>query len=416
MREFTGFDYLLIDAANNHDGGLDKLTFEDRIDWGLKHLDVLEVEAEGRHWKERPMYLKAVSAIRKAQQGIPTGHLVGFDAVCSGMQIMSAATGCIDGARATGLVDPDRRADAYTDGTNIMNAFLVKPLANLRDDMKQAIMTALYGSKKEPEAVFGEDTEELQIFWKALWKLAPGACELLEALLASWQPYALAHTWYLPDGCVSHVKHTEVYEDRIEVDELGHTTFTYQWKENCGVKWEKKNAANVVHSLDAYVLRSLVRRCNYDRELIEWAEQRCTQELLQRQLDPTQSPVCPDEQLQKYLERYDSSRMADVVIVNHLYDDSWQFLSTAHLKGLQQILQSMLAHKPFEIITVHDDFKCHANNMNDLRKHYRDILAEIADSEVLSDILGQLHGTQGKWVKKSTTLSGIIRRSQYALC
>ena len=67
------------------------------------------------------MYLKAVAAVRKAQAGTPTGHLVGFDAVCSGMQIMSALTGCHKGAHATGLVDPNHRADAYTDCTNLMS-------------------------------------------------------------------------------------------------------------------------------------------------------------------------------------------------------------------------------------------------------------------------------------------------------
>ena len=80
MNKYTGFDYLLIDAANHM--GLDKLTFEERIQWCRDHLDVLESltdKAESAY-----LYMKSVAAIRKAQQGIPTGHLVALDAVCSG--------------------------------------------------------------------------------------------------------------------------------------------------------------------------------------------------------------------------------------------------------------------------------------------------------------------------------------------
>ena len=110
MELFTGWQYLLIDVANQY--GHDKLLFGERIKWAEEHLDRLESMIDQAETK--PLYMKAVQAIRKAQQGIPTGHLVGFDACCSGVQIMSAITGCVAGATATGLVDPDVRADAYS--------------------------------------------------------------------------------------------------------------------------------------------------------------------------------------------------------------------------------------------------------------------------------------------------------------
>lgn len=120
MQTFTGWEYLLIDVANNF--GLDKLLFEERIAWAEGHLDQLETLAEFAETK--PLYMKAVQAIRKAQNGIPSGHLVGFDACCSGVQIMSAITGCVAGATATGLVDPNVRADAYSQTTEVMNVIL----------------------------------------------------------------------------------------------------------------------------------------------------------------------------------------------------------------------------------------------------------------------------------------------------
>lgn len=73
MKTYTGFQYLLIDASNQHSG--DKWLFEDRIQWATDNLDSpLNQLADTAETK--PLYMKAVQAIRKAQKGIPTGHLV----------------------------------------------------------------------------------------------------------------------------------------------------------------------------------------------------------------------------------------------------------------------------------------------------------------------------------------------------
>ena len=415
MKEFTGWEYLLIDVANGY--GKDKLRFEDRIQWTEDNLTQLEQLAEDRGtWKDKPMYLKAVMALRKAQQGIPTGHLVGFDAICSGMQIMSALTGCHAGANATGLVDPDRRADAYTDCTDIMSTDLGRTLPNMRLHVKNACMTHLYGSKAEPKKEFGADTPELQAFFKAMMTMAPGACELLDDLLNSWQPYALLHEWLLPDGYHSRVKVLQRKEHRIEVEELNKSSFTYVYYENEGEEKGVKNAANVIHSIDAYVLRSLIRRCNYDKDIIERALDAVTDQLFNRPFGEKQTDYWLTEEVTYYRDQYERSGMADAVIAEHINIATAQTLSTPHLRALKTVFENMLEHKPFEIVTVHDDFKCHPNNMNWLRKHYRNILAELADSEILSDIFTQLHGKPCTYQKKSTNLSTVIRNSNYALC
>lgn len=143
MQKFTGFEYLLIDVAGQY--GHDKLLFEERIQWAEKNLDQLESLVDQAETK--PLYMKGVQAIRKAQKGIPTGHLVGFDACCSGIQIMSAITGCEAGARATGLVDPNVRADAYASMTTTMNELLHNQGITVdvsRKQAKEATMTLEY--------------------------------------------------------------------------------------------------------------------------------------------------------------------------------------------------------------------------------------------------------------------------------
>ncbi len=137
MKSYTGAQYLMIDAATQY--GLSKQTFEQRIEWTKANLNNLESELPNA--KEKALYLKAVYAIRDAQAGIATGHLVGLDASSSGLQIMSACMGCETGALNTGLIDPNTMPDAYTTCTDTMNDLLTTAISVLRDDAKQAIMT-----------------------------------------------------------------------------------------------------------------------------------------------------------------------------------------------------------------------------------------------------------------------------------
>lgn len=415
MTPFSGYQYLLIDAANNY--GHDKMTFEKRIEWATQNINTLEALADTAETK--PLYRKAVMAIRKAQQGIPTGHLVGFDAVCSGVQLMSVLTGCTAGATATGLVDPNVRADAYTALTGAMNTILGGSLQVSRENAKRALMTSMYGSKATPKEIFGEDTPELNAFYKAATTVAPGAWELLQDLLASWQPGALSHVWKMPDGFDVRIKVMTKKDARIEVDELDHATFTYEFYENQGQAKGLSNAANVIHSVDAYVLRCIHRRCNYDPQVVSYVDQCLEAELIGRSLygQPSAQEVASfmDDQVAYYIEQYNRSGMPDAVILPYLDQANVTCLSQKHLEALAVIVTGMLEYAPFEVVSIHDEYKCHPNNMNHLRQQYINVLAELAESNLIGDILGQIHGTPGTYTKLSTDLGDKIRKSNYAL-
>lgn len=415
MKTFTGWQYLLIDAANNF--GLDKELFEPRIEWAEKHLHVLEDMAKDA--ENHPRFMKSVMAIRKAQQGIATGHLVGFDACCSGIQIMSAITGCEAGAYATGMINPNLRADAYSACTLEMNAILGGILDVSRKAAKDALMTAMYGSRKQPKIIFGTDTPELAAFYQAVQTICPGAYELLQELLMSWQPYALKHSWKLPDGYDAVVKVMQKIEgearNRIEVDELDHATFTYIWYENEGSKEGLSNVANVIHSIDAYILRCLIRLCNYDRQLITYVNSVVELELLSRTFNGAAAVIERDAKLDYYVTQYQRSQMPDITIAQHLTEFNVGQLDTTHLQQLRSLMESMLVYQPFEIVSIHDEFQCHANNMNHLRQQYINVFALLAESEILSDILGQLHNCTGKYPKRSKNLGQKIRQSNYML-
>ena len=410
MVSYSGWQWLLIDAANQY--GKDKLRFEERIEWAEANLQNLENLADQAETK--PLYIKAVMAIRKAQKGLPTGHMVAVDGVCSGAQLMSVLTGCVAGATATGLVDPDRRADAYTQLTDEMNKILGGVLSVSRKDAKQSLMTTLYGSKKTPETIFGKDTPEYKAFYQALQIVAPGAWALLQILLNSWNSYALFHAWKLPDGYDARVKVMGKKQVRIEVDELDHASFTYQFYENEGTKKGLSNAANVIHSVDSLVLKEMHRRCNYDKHAVQEAYVAIQAVLNQRKLGLAQ-PTEAEGKVAYYVEQYHRSTMASAVILPYLNQSTAAMLTTEHLEALLKITTGMLAHKPFPLVTVHDAFASHANNVNQVRWHYKEILADMAESNLLDDLLSQLYKEPCTFNKLSFNLPELIRNSNYAL-
>lgn len=351
MNLYSGFDYICIDVANQ--GYDDKKLFPERIQWVLDNFDNLELLNTPA--KERPLYLKAVMALRDACAGKEIGHLVGLDACCSGMQIMSALTGCIEGAKATNLINTGKRQDAYGLVTEAMCVELDGEVVVTRKDAKNAEMTHLYGSKAEPRGLFGEDTPELAAFYRANWIVCPGANELLSDALAMWQPFALAHSWKLPDNFHAHVKVMQTIETRIEIDELDKATCTYEYKVNEGKERDVKMAANAIHSIDGYVLRSMQRRCGYDLIVVTQAQKqldfewsgRMNEERVERIVDEVTAPH------HVYMERFDASNMVDAVILPYINQDTVGDLSDLHIEKLLHLCQLLLSHPPFDIITVH---------------------------------------------------------------
>lgn len=419
MQEFTGFEYLMLDVAGKF--GHDKWLFGQRLQWVKDNMSTLEELTPDSDPKERALFQKAVMVLRSVMAGNDTGHMVGFDACCSGVQIMSAMTGCIVGATNTGMVNPDERADAYGMLLKVMQHILQDYHAGkiTRAQAKDAMMTAFYGSKDRPKKIFGVDTPELAAFYEASAIIAPGAWGLLQELLSAWNPWAKKHSWKLPDGFDAVVKVMQKVEDcRVEVDELGGASFTYEFYVNEGSETGISLPANVTHSMDAYLLRSMHRRCNYDPAELFNALELCKTTLKLRASEAaTRVEAEEGTKIAYYIAQYERSTIADVVIMPYIDPVSVQCMSVEHMIKLVEIMETMVAHRPFKIVTIHDEFKCHANNMNWLRKHYVNIMADIADSEVLSDILNQLYGTVGGKAKKlSNNLGDLIRKSNYALC
>lgn len=413
MKTFTGIEYIAIDVANNF--GLDKAEFEDRIKWVQDNFSVLE-SLVSQVDEDPILYQKSVMALRRAVEGEEIGHLVPLDACCSGIQIMSALTGCHKGAKITGLIDPERRMDAYKFITDSMNMILkqmgIKNINVERKDAKDAIMPCTYGSQAKPKEYFGEG-KILDAFYQACHKEAKGAFELLEVLRKTWQRNALQHTWQLPDGFVAQVKVMQKVETRVHIAELFNYNMTIESKVNKGSEFGVSNVANVIHSVDAYLLRELIRRCNYNKNMTRKVYHIIKEHLESRK---PQQPLT-DEELKYYFNLANHHGTISVVIIPHITVDNVAQLHKGYLTDLLAVLEVMLSYEPFMVTTVHDAFACLPNNCNILRHWYREILAELADSDVLEYIIKQItHNPRYKFTKHSTNLAEKIRKSNYGIC
>jgi hypothetical protein len=75
-----------------------------------------------------------------------------------------------------------------------------------------------------------------------------------------------------------------------------------------------------------------------------------------------------------------------------------------------------LTDSGFDIVTIHDCFGARPKRMNMLRKHYINIFAELAASNILSDILSEITGEEIIVQKLSNDLAQeIARKAEYAL-
>lgn len=415
MKKYSAFEMICIDIANQ--GWDDKKLFEQRIEWVLQNFTRLTVIDTPK--KERPLYVKAVMALFDCCRDIASGHMVGLDATCSGMSIMSVLTKCYKGCLATNLIDPNVRNDAYTMVTAAASTHLKGDMVVSRQDAKDATMKGLYGSQAEPKKIFGEDTPELAAFYQGLQETAPGAVELLGDLRHAWQPFALAHGWILPDNYHAYVKVMVVQEARIEVDELDHSTFTHIYYINEGTESDLKLIANVTHSFDAYLLRSLVRRCNYDESIIRKAKN-----VLLREQAGRLSGNCDEEDLdgardmaEHLIVRWFACGVPDVRLLDYVTNESAAFMSDQHIEQMLRIADEMLSYRPFPVVTVHDEFKCHSNNCNQMRFHYVSILADLARGLALEDVYEQITGAVPTYANAmdGNELAELILNSNYAI-
>lgn len=387
MQKFTGSQYLKIDIASNF--GLDKKTWNERISWfDNNHHRLMELMPKA----DNPaLFFAGIQAWEAFKQGKPSGYPISLDATSSGMQILACLTGDRKAAELCNVVkyvadhggldfSPEAEAERR-DGYTVIYNYMVDQIGENakieRDDVKQAIMTSLYGSQAVPKEVFGEGIL-LQVFYNTMKALAPAAWELNEAFIDMWDSEALINSWVLPDNFHVHVKVMARIEETVHFMNQPFETF-----KNVNQATEKGRSlgANVTHSIDGMIVREIGRRCNYDPERIDqvW------------RVIESDEPVYLDgyehESMVKTLwNHYKESGYLSARILDHLDSVTMELVDRDRIIDLLGSLPDV----PFQVLMIHDAFRCLPNYGNDLREQYTIQLAAIAKSNMLQYLIRQI--------------------------
>ena len=164
---------------------------------------------------------------------------------------------------------------------------------------------------------------------------------------------------------------------------------------------------NVTHSIDAFILRCLIRYCSYDTE-----ETIAKRALIINELASRDSLAMTDDMLE-----VNSHCLAmgwiDITLLDSV---SLKEIPTNILESLLKDVERMLSHKSFPILPTHDCFSCHPNNVTTMRKWYNEILARLSESTVLQWILGQLYDDPNLQLEiYPEPISHLIREANYAI-
>jgi hypothetical protein len=401
VQTFTGREYLKIDIANNF--GLDKKQWDERIAW----FDENEADLHNLINKadEPALFYAGIKAWEDVKAGNPIGYMISLDATSSGLQLLAALTSDRKAAKLCNVVNNgDQRMDAYTAIYGEMLGAIGESSKISRDQCKDAIMTAFYGSTAMPKQIFGEGAL-LDTFYATMKSNAPAAWELNQAFLAMWDPEAIKNSWVLPDNFHVHVKIMSQVKESVN---FLNQPFDVFYNVNAPMEEGRSLSANTTHSVDGMVVREMVRRCNYDPQMVANVRY-CVDNADGLSIGKATGP--DDDLVLTLWDHYTNTGYLSARILQHLNMNNIGYVDAAVIR---ELLDS-LPDKPFKVISIHDCFRCLPHYGNDLRKQYNLQLQLIAKSNLLGSLISQIVGKTVHIGKLDPNLHVEILDSNYAL-
>lgn len=384
----------------------------DKLSWFQRALKARKAFAKGADWaietykpEDMNICAHAWKACEHMVEDKPVDHMVSIDATASGIQIASCITSDAKAMQLCNVINTGTRVDAYTVVHQQFGA--MKDIE--RKAIKQALMTMAYGSTAVPKKVFADD---YAAFMNYARKAIGGPMYVNDVLQALWKWDAPTHEWIMPDGF--EVKITSNGSTSISCQSpvgLVHATF---YEARAGEQ-ERGMGANTVHSLDAFVLREIVRMCNYDRMFIMRVE---------RSLDsPAQFNVSYDP-CQLGINIIDAWRSTGIIsarLLQVIHDEPeiLSLLRKDEITSLKKLVGQIRGRK-VQLLTIHDCFRCHPNDADDVMHYYRLVLANITRGNFLQYMVNTLARVPYQVISPSqeerNEVADLIMQSVYALC
>lgn len=394
LTTLTGTQYLQAEIACKHDKAFEKETWADR----LAHFHTLDLNDRKTYTKaSNPIGLRAaVKALMDTVNNKPSGYMISLDATSSGLQILSLLVSCPKSFNLCGG-DHDHCVDSYTTIYDAMNLHG----ALTRKQVKNAIMTSLYGSVAMPELTFGENVD---LFYETMEEMAPGAWDLNLGLQQLWDDIPGAdYDWVLPDNFHACIETKD--KDLVPFKFFGED-YALPVKTSGRPDFHKGLGPNLIHSIDGMVVREMFRRCMYKPERIMEVIQAITAEKQGSNLETKD-----DLMVATLWDHYKVTGFLSARILDHLNVENIGNVDSLVVANLVKTLPE----KPFDVVSVHDCFRAHPNYGNDLRRQYNYILADINDSNLLQDMCQQVSKSGMKIKKLGTIPRDVVLHSNYSL-
>lgn len=345
-----GLTNLKLDIANL--AGLDKTTTTNKLDWfNDSEKSILKVATLGKIDRrlsifknlDKPIrFLSACIAYKNAIDDKPIGYMASIDSTASGCQLSALLTRDKLAAKYTNLSSEDKRYDIYSEVAKEFYRLRgeTNPFKHLSDRkrFKEAVMISGYNGKVAVERNF--TPIEIPYFYQAYNNICSGMVELTNIINQAYfdnyiKPYMC---WTMPDGFEVVCPQTKGVFKNLRTSQFS-CMFKYNIIAPDANTNKRSLAPNMIHSIDAYVCRELLRRTRYI------------------------NPNC-------------------------------------------------------EIMSVHDSFYSHPNNMDLILSTYNNILQEMNTLEVdlVGSILSDIYGQKIENPFKDREILEDITNSLYSLC
>lgn len=250
---------LNIALANEY--GLDKLTYSERLSANLDNLK-----------PKKPILAKTIKEHLDKES---ISFCVSIDATASGYQILSILANCYETAKYTNLIDSSKCYDLYGKACEKILDLTKsnKSVSDIRDIVKKSLMTRGYNSDKQIKVCQNElkklkidiSLEELTDILDCSEKIIKVKTLINNCLIDTFSSLPDSEQiirWTMPDGFIVEFGNIRKKIFRYK-GKMFSTTIKYD-----SLGWDKKLnwralMPNLIHSIDAYICREMIRRCNF---------------------------------------------------------------------------------------------------------------------------------------------------------
>lgn len=271
---------------------------------------------------------------------------------------------------------------SHKDVKPYIRVFKKFPVELDKETKKKSIMQFTYGGTAYVRDHLGQHVNE---FYALYAEYLPLVFEFRNACVGGWDENAYGYGWSLPDGfevdmvCEKPIAETELHDAKIELEIQGKRVnvrpfWTINTPLQKGEPGSKGLGANIVHSMDAYVMRELVRRCHgvfrTSLDDIKIGDLNCSAEA------------------KAIYDMWVQTNMISLNILNEL--KKGDSIPKDYFNAIKDVMLTLPKHK-FYIKPIHDEFCCRTEFRDEMVQVYNCLLVELYQSTYAEYISKELN-------------------------